>query len=89
MTERPLTPECAAIMEEISAYLDGELERTECASIERHCAGCPRCAAVVEALQRTVGLCRDVADAPLPEHVRARARASIRKLLDRGPSITT
>lgn len=81
MTDAPLTPECAAIMEGISAYLDGELERTECATIERHCAVCPRCAEVVEALQRTVGLCRGVADAPLPEHVRARAQASIRELL--------
>jgi anti-sigma factor RsiW len=83
MTEAALSPECAAIMEGISAYLDGELERTECAAIERHCGGCARCAAVVEALQRTVGLCRGVANAPLPEHVRARAQESIRQLLGR------
>ena len=81
MTE-PLNPDCTALLASISAYLDGELEVVECAVIERHCAGCPRCAALVDGLRHTIGLCRDVGTAPLPESVRERARASVRRLLD-------
>jgi len=76
------TGDCARILERISAYLDGELEVTECAAIEAHCARCPRCAPVVEGLRRTVGLCREAGRALLPEAVRQRARASVRRLLD-------
>jgi anti-sigma factor RsiW len=88
MTE-PSSPDCTALLASISAYLDGELEAVECAAIERHCYGCPRCAALVEGLRHTIGLCRDVGTAPLPEPVRQRARESVRRLLDtaeRAPS---
>ena len=87
MTAAP-RPECAAMLSGISAFLDGELAATECAAIEAHCAGCPGCAALVSGLQEAVGLCRGVAEVPLPESVRERARASVRRLLDEaaGPS---
>ncbi len=76
-------PECAEILGEISAYLDGELEATRCAAIEAHCATCPDCAALVAGLQRTIGLCQGAAATPIPDAVRARAQASIRALLNR------
>ena len=76
-----LNPACKRMLSAISAYLDGDLNATECIEIERHCAGCPQCAEVVGALRQTVGLCRDAAAVPLPESVRARARASVRHLL--------
>ena len=81
MTE-PLNPDCTALLAGISAYLDGELEAVQCTAIERHCVGCPRCAALVEGLRHTIGLCREVGTAPLPESVRERARTSVRRLLD-------
>jgi anti-sigma factor RsiW len=83
MTE-PSSPDCAALLAGISAYLDGELEAVECVAIERHCAGCPHCAALVEGFRHTIGLCRGVAIASLPEPVRERARANVRRLLDAG-----
>ena len=73
---------CTAILGNISAYLDGELDVTACAAIEAHCATCPHCAPVVEGLRRTIGLCREAAAAPLPDDVRARARDRVRRLLD-------
>ena len=75
-------PECTAILSGISAYLDGELAATECAAIEGHCAGCADCAALVEGLRHTVGLCRDAGETRLPDAVLERARASVRRLLD-------
>jgi len=75
--------DCKAILADISAYLDGELDRTACDAIERHCQGCPTCAALVNGLRDTVGLCQDAASVPLPETVRHRAQASVRQLLNR------
>jgi anti-sigma factor RsiW len=76
------SPACTAILTNISSYLDGDLEQTACAAIDAHCAGCPRCAGLVAGLRQTIGLCRDAGSVPLPDAVRARARASVRRLLD-------
>jgi anti-sigma factor RsiW len=78
----PLPLDCQAILENISAYLDGDLDATACDAIARHCQQCPRCADVVESLRATIGLCRQVASASLPESVRQRARERVRRLLD-------
>jgi len=75
--------DCRAILAVISAYLDAELDGSECEAIERHCQACPPCAALVNGLRETVGLCRQAASVPLPATVRQRARESVRRLLDR------
>jgi hypothetical protein len=84
---RSMTPEpddpCAAILANISAYLDGELDATACDAIEQHCRQCSTCAPLVAGLRETVGLCRQAASLPLPDAVRQRARDSVRQLLDR------
>jgi anti-sigma factor RsiW len=81
MTER-LDAGCRNVLARISGYLDGELDAPSCDVIERHCAGCPSCASVVQGLRETVGLCRQAGSLPLPEQVRDRARARVRALLD-------
>jgi anti-sigma factor RsiW len=77
------SPECAAMLASISAYLDGDLEATECQLIEAHCRECIRCAELVQGLRATIGLCREAGNTPLPEPVRQRARASVQRLLGR------
>ena len=79
-----VNPECGAMLTGISAYLDGDLDATECQAIERHCLDCSSCAAVVAGLRETIGLCREAGSAPLPEPVRQRAKASIERLLGGG-----
>jgi anti-sigma factor RsiW len=74
---------CPTILSNISAYLDGELQATACAAIEQHCQGCASCAALVDGLRQTVGLCREAGSIALPDAVRQRARNSVRELLDR------
>ena len=80
MTARP--GGCKQILTSISAYFDGELDVASCDAIVQHCQGCPGCAAVVDGLRETVGLCRQAGTVPLPESVRQRARDSVRRLLD-------
>lgn len=73
---------CDTLLAQISSYLDGELPESACAAIEQHAAGCERCGRVIRDFGITAGLCRTAAKAPLPEEVRARARARVRKLMD-------
>lgn len=75
--------ECRTILANVSAYLDGELESTACEAIEQHCQTCATCAALVNGLRDTVGLCRNAGSIPLPESVRQRALDKVRELLDR------
>jgi anti-sigma factor RsiW len=77
-----MTPECRRVLADISAYLDGDLDKGACESIEQHCATCAGCAKVVAGLKQTAGLCRQVAATPLPPAVLERARASLRRLLE-------
>lgn len=80
-------PECVRLLERVSEYLDSALDEGTCRAIEAHVRVCPSCAAVIDGLRRTVGLCRETGDRPLPAAVKARAQAGIRRLLDaKGPA---
>jgi anti-sigma factor RsiW len=69
------------VIAQIQAYVDGELPAVECSGIEQHCATCEPCAALVQGLRQTIGVCREAGRAPLPESVRARAREQVKRLL--------
>lgn len=73
--------DCGALLAGVSAYLDGDADAAACEAIQRHCRDCAGCAAVVEGLRETIGLCREAGTAPLPDPVRRRAKASIDRLL--------
>jgi anti-sigma factor RsiW len=77
-----MTAECRRVLASVSAYLDGDLDATSCESIEAHCRGCAGCARLIAGLRETVGLCRQAGSTPVPDAVRQRARASVRRLLD-------
>lgn len=78
----PSDPECVRLLERVSEYLDHALDEGTCRAIEAHVRACPSCAAVIDGLRRTVGLCRDTGDRPVPAAVKTLAQASIRRLLD-------
>jgi len=78
----PSDPKCVRLLERVSEYLDHALDEGTCRAIEVQARECPGCAAVIDGLRRTVGLCRDTGDRPVPAEVKARAQASIRRLLE-------
>jgi anti-sigma factor RsiW len=47
---------CVDLVDEISAYLDGELDEVERARIERHLEGCPGCQAAIDQFQTVIRL---------------------------------
>ncbi len=84
MTPSTLSDECQQVLAGVSAYLDGDLDASECEAVEKHGLTCPHCSALVAGLRETVGLCRQVGAVALPDAVRARAQASVRRLLQSG-----
>jgi anti-sigma factor RsiW len=80
-----MTAECRRVLAAVSAYLDGDLDATTCEAIEAHCRGCAACADLIAGLRQTVGLCRQAGSTLVPEAVRQRARARVRRLLDGDP----
>ena len=53
-------PTCQALLSQLSEYIDGELEEAFCAEIERHLATCENCQVVVNTLEKTVALYRQL-----------------------------
>ncbi|MEZ5316305.1 MAG: zf-HC2 domain-containing protein [Vicinamibacterales bacterium] len=72
---------CRVLAERLSASLDGDLDAAECRRLQRHARDCPRCARIVRELERTTGLCRRAAEAPLPAPIRRLALARVRALM--------
>jgi anti-sigma factor RsiW len=77
--------ECRVLLERLSAYLDGDLSARACAAVERHSRTCPRCAAAIADLRETTGLCRRAGTMPLPDAVRRRAQARLRRVIGQAP----
>lgn len=82
MTRR--APACRFLLEQLSAYLDGDLPAIECRRIERHARTCARCSKALADIRETVAVCRDAGGQALPLAVRRKARARVRRLLDEG-----
>jgi anti-sigma factor RsiW len=49
---------CAELVEQVSAYLDGELDTATAARITNHLGGCPGCTRYTAQLRRTIHLLR-------------------------------
>jgi anti-sigma factor RsiW len=60
------------MLQDLSAYVDGELEETLCLAIEEHMSGCQNCRVVVDTLRKTVLLYHQLPPEPLPEDVEVR-----------------
>lgn len=58
---------CIELFTKLSEYIDNELDEITCKDIEAHLADCPCCTACMETLKRTVALCREVEERPVPD----------------------
>jgi anti-sigma factor RsiW len=83
----PRPSECLELLEQLSAYLDGELTADERRRIEEHICGCPPCVEFIESLRRTVDLCHGLElDAPppsVPSELKQRLLAAYQKARER------
>ena len=71
---------CLAMFAKLSEYIDDELDELTCNDIERHARECIRCKTCLDTLKRTIDLCRNTGDKPLPETFSIRLKAFIQNL---------
>lgn len=71
--------DCTDVVPMLSRYLEGEIGAMECAAMEKHVAGCPRCAGRCDALRRTLALCSASArEGTVPPDVQEMVRRALR-----------
>jgi anti-sigma factor RsiW len=63
---------CYELLEQVSEYIDGELEPGLCQELEAHLAGCPNCRIMVDTVRKTITLYHAQTPAELPQDVEDR-----------------
>ncbi|MGD9091322.1 MAG: anti-sigma factor [Anaerolineales bacterium] len=64
---------CRHLLGSLSDYVDGTLEESLCAEIERHMSDCEDCRIVIDSLRKTIYLYQETSQhEPMPEGVRER-----------------
>lgn len=63
---------CNTIKEQLSEYIDGELDDGLCAAIQTHLADCDDCRVLVDTLRKTILLYRQQSSAAMPPGVKER-----------------
>jgi len=63
---------CRELFARLSDYIDGEMAEPERCEFETHLCECLRCHSCLQALQRTVALCKHAARRPVPPVLSAR-----------------
>ena len=71
---------CRWMFEKLSEYIDNELDEVTCKDIERHAEDCIPCRVCLGTLKRTIELCRNMEDKPVPEDVSSRLKAFIQSI---------
>jgi anti-sigma factor RsiW len=57
---------CLEMLAKLSEYIDGELDHATCEKIQNHAEKCVACFSCLETLKRTIALCKNVAQKPIP-----------------------
>ena len=63
---------CRELLDQISVYVDGELESALCNELEAHLADCPNCRIIVDTVRKTITLYHRQATTQLPSDVEER-----------------
>jgi anti-sigma factor RsiW len=74
---------CRGLIQEISAYLDGELAPDLLADIEIHLERCKDCRLIVDTTRKTIEIYYSAQPLPLPTDVRERLHQALVKRLNR------
>ena len=73
--------ECRDVMVLLGDYCDNELPHSLHARLEEHIGDCDYCREVTEGYLLTIALAKQLNDAPIPDGVQNRLRASLNKKL--------
>jgi anti-sigma factor RsiW len=76
---------CLEMFKRLSEYLDNELDDITCNEIEQHVKECVPCFSCLQTLKRTVDLCKQTANKPVPEEFSQK----LKELIQNMPKTTT
>ncbi len=69
---------CKDLVDLLSEYVDGELDRATARRLEQHLRGCVECTAFLNTFRKTRAMTREAAEAAMPPELRARLRRFLR-----------
>lgn len=70
--------ECNQHIQDIADYIDGEIDRSLCAELEKHLKDCRNCRIMVDTLKQTVILCREGKKERLPVELEEKLNNAIK-----------
>ncbi len=73
---------CGKLIQNISDYIDGEVDESLCSELEEHLTGCDNCRIMVDTLKQTFFLCRDGKKENLPESLQNKLNLLLKKKWD-------
>ena len=65
------------MFEKLSEYIDNELDEATCKNIQRHMEECIPCQICLGTMKRTIALCKNMENEPVPEIISARLKEMI------------
>jgi len=74
--------DCRKMFEQLSEYLDNELDEVTCEDIRRHAEKCIPCKTCIETLRRTVDFCKSDASRPVPDDFSEKLKAAVKQLVE-------
>lgn len=77
---------CKKLLAELSDYLDGEMDFALRQELETHLKACPQCWVISDTTRKTIQIFRGSEPYPMPEDVKARLAAALRRKLGEGGS---
>jgi len=83
--EKPAPGVCPDVLALYSRHLEGEIDASVCAEMEKHIAACNQCRSQCQTLKQVVALCRSNPAEPVPEPVQQSVRAALHTLLPASP----
>jgi RNA polymerase sigma-70 factor (ECF subfamily) len=75
-------PGCRDVVEIFSRRMEGEIDGSACAELERHLEGCPVCRGRCDSLRATLTLCKRAGETPVPPEVERSVRVALQRFLD-------
>jgi anti-sigma factor RsiW len=77
---------CKGVINELSNYIDGDLDLGLRAELERHLEHCEDCTMIVDQTRKSIEILCDSRPVELPSEVRSRLHSALRQKLGQKPA---
>lgn len=78
-------PNCMPLFEQLSEYIDRELDTPTCRDIEAHIEACKPCQVCLNTLEQTVNLCKNLERRQVPETFSLKLKTAVFDLVNKTP----